>query len=253
MKVSHNGAMRSFLLFLFLMLPATLAGAQQIAGAYKLTTNEELAIIFYKTAGKQPPFESWIRKNEPYKSTAPALRPSVLQQEKQRLAAFWQGFDLAYDTITIAAKTTVSIHQLEADAKTPYPRYELHFDVMKTLAGYFPYAYLDQNFAVIPERPEELERQIIPGERYAYLKQLMPEGAGGPYTLIIRLSPTRAAIDELTRMEGKSYWPLLVKVASLSLWNENGALIWETSSSASLAPPAGELLDLKQNYRPYQR
>ncbi len=239
--------MRCFLfILLFLLTPAS-AQAQNTAGAFRLSGAQDIALAFYKTGGKTPPYESWIRKSARYTTTAPYLRPRVLAAEKEALQKAYRDFNPQSDVLTLGTRISASVHLMQADEQTPWPRYELHFDLPVSSPPSFPYTYLDNKYVLIPSDPDSLLRQTISKDRYDYLARVL-QNESAPLTLIFQMRPVRAEMENPVRdIDGEIMWPLITELAAISLWNEKGAQLWENTMVTGIGPASDELMNLKQN------
>jgi hypothetical protein len=249
--------MRPIYSFPILLLVATVAAGIAWAQPNKIhiSTTEEVVIAFYKTAGAPPPYESWIKETEPYRVTAVARRPATMAQEKARLKSIYESFNPAKDLLTI--RTTViaraAQYQDPNDKDKTISVLEMRFEAGD--ADYFPYDFLDERFAVIPQDIAKHLKPTVMNEQFAYLNEQLDRGK--PVTLILELRPIKADTEGPFNLDGtgggvdaddgKGQWMFLTDIASMSVWNKTGSLLWEYTAPWYITPMRQNLLELKQS------
>lgn len=240
---------------LLILFCGAIGGAIAAPGAVKISSTEDVVIAFYKTGGAIPPFEKWIKLREPYRTTPVARRPAMMEQEKQRLQSLYAGFDPSKDLLSIKTQIiarTSAAQNPDDPEKTDY-RLNMKFSVGD--AHFFPYDFIDERFAVIPQEIQEHLNPFIIKEQYEYLSQQL--GKGKPVTLIMELRPVKADMEApfdmdgtgggINRKDGKGQWMFLTDIASMSVWNKNGSLLWEYTAPWYVTPMRENLLNLYED------
>lgn len=247
--------MRPTAIFLTLLCAAVLAAAAyaQQPGAMKISTAEDVVIAFYKTGGATPPYEKWIKGREPYATTAVARRPALLEQERARLKSLYAAFNPSRDLLTV--RTTViakaAQYQDPDDKDKAVSVLEMRFEAGD--ADYFPYDFLDERFAVIPQDIARHLKPEVGNEQFNYLNAQLERGK--PVTLILELRPVKADMEAPFNLDGtgggvdaddgKGQWMFLTDIASMSVWNKAGSMLWEYTAPWYITPMRQNLLDLK--------
>src|SRR5688572_26196825 len=88
----------------FLMFAALLAtgfAARAELGALKISSSEEIVMLFYKLSGGTPNFDKWITEREPYKTTPLTMRDETFAQEMKKLRDAWEKVNPQKDQIVI--------------------------------------------------------------------------------------------------------------------------------------------------------
>lgn len=250
--ISRPTFYRYFFAVLACLLLAFPTPVQAESGGSPISTTEDVVIAFYKTGGAKPNFEKWVKDREPYRTTPIARRPETLELETTRLKNLYAAFDPKNDFLTI--KTTARAHT----AQTPDPAdptKTIQSLVMEFQAGdadYFPYDFMGERFAVIPQNIKQHLNPAIPRAQYDYLLNVL--GNGKPVTMIIELRPAKADLTAPFDMDGtgggpsekdgKGQWMFLTDIASISIWNKNGTMLWEYTAPWYVTPMRDSLLDL---------
>lgn len=245
---------------LFLALFCLLATLGSIAaawaaitpGAVKFSTAEDVVIAFYKTGGAVPPYEKWITAREPYRTTPLTRRPDFMAEEKARLKSLYAAFDPHKNFITLKTRVVARVvqHQDKDNPDLIHTVLDMRFEAGD--AYFFPYDFIDERFAVIPQDIEKHLKPEIAPEQYDYLKAQLANGK--PVTMIIELRPLKADMEApfdmdgtgggVERKDGKGQWMFLTDIASMSIWNKKGSMLWEYTAPWYVTPMRGTILDL---------
>lgn len=196
--------------------------------AIKTSGSEDVAMAFYKTAGEKPSFDKWIKGTAPYNLTPMARREEIYTQEYERLSKRWIG--TKGDNEYLVIKAWVSAHTYEQPAADPSET--TPFIGIKFAAGdvdYFPYEFLGENFALVPQDMAGRLTAPLPREQFNFLNQeIGPQGAR--LMMLVELKPVRADTNETYKIDKQEFWALLTDVAALSIWSKSGTLLWEYSA-----------------------
>ena len=197
--------------------------------AIKTSSSEDVAMAFYKTTGEKPSFDKWIKGTAPYNLTPMARREEIYAQEYERLSKRWIG--TKGDNEYLVIKAWVSAHTYEQPSATD-PSETTPFIGIKFSAGdvdYFPYEFLGENFALVPQDMTARLTAPLPREQFNFLNQeIGPQGAR--LMMLIELKPVRADTNETYKIDKQEFWALLTDVAALSIWSKSGTLLWEYSA-----------------------
>lgn len=229
------------LFFLLLCLPLV-ANAQM---KVKPSSEEEVAIAFFKTADTNPDFEKWARGSREFKSIASARVPEYLYDEKQRLMREWQKYD-SQDPI-IDVKSNVHLEIKAVQDQEGVDSYWMYISFGRDDAVYFPYEYQDYKIAVIPQMIETLMIQPLQKEQYLMMQEDMEGKRAGDAFIYLQLKPVKAYIHQPYKIDNKDQWALLCDIATMSIksWRTDAPL-WNYSADWYTSPVTKELKDLYQ-------
>ncbi|MEM8833586.1 MAG: hypothetical protein AAGB32_03490 [Pseudomonadota bacterium] len=105
------------ILFAGLLFLLPLSAQAQIGK--KASSEEDIAIAFYKTGGIQPDLKSWVEESEIYRTTPLARRDEMMQRELQRLASKYSTFDPKDDVIVVQTKAKIKhVEEIDPVEKT---------------------------------------------------------------------------------------------------------------------------------------
>lgn len=227
-------------------------GVQAAVGISRSSTTEEIVIAFYKTGGAMPNFEKWIKEREPFRTTAPARRPQMLERETVRLKNMYTAFDPRRDFLTIRtdARARAVEHADPADPARMVMALNIHF--LAGDADYFPYDFMGERFAVVPKDLADYMMPRLEKGQYDYLKAVLENGK--PVTFILQLRPLTADMNAPFDLDGtgggpdakdgKGQWMFLTDIASMSVWNKAGTMLWEYTAPWYITPVRDSLLEL---------
>ncbi len=228
------------LLILTLLLGSVFTSAQA-QKRLKFSTTEDIAIAFYKTGGKIPNFDRWIKEREPYSTTPWARRAAMLKQETSRLQLAYQNFKPNKDFITI--RTFVNLAPQEQKNKAGEKTYTLPI----TFSGapealYFPYDFLDQRIVVMPSKMDKVMKAQITESDYRRITEALRTSAKN--TMIVRLRTTESDFSKPYLIDGIPQWVLKTEIVSLEVWSKQGRLLWEYSAPWYISPNTTQLNNL---------
>lgn len=233
-----------FILYAVFVLCIFSYEASQAQNVFRNSNGKEVAYSFYKTAGSAPNFERWIKKTDPYLSTPLARSESVIKEEKSRLRGEFNAFDPDQYPIRLKLKTRLSLEQKEGiDENVVDLHLNLADEYNKQDMLFFPFTYIDDNFAVIIEEFEKWETIVIPLERYAYLQGHL--NINHDTEIRIELIPTSADIDMPLDIEGIPHWLMSAKIGSFVIYSTNGTQLYAYTAPWYLSPVQAEITELK--------
>ena len=226
--------------------------AQAEVGAAKISSTEDVVIAFYKTGNARPNFEKWIVEREPYRTTALALRPELMDKEMTRLKNAYAAFNPQTDLLTVRTEGMVRVGQFQDPAQPGATITRLDISFRAGEADYFPYDFMGERFAVIPKDLQKLLKPTIQNQQYPYMRDVLKNGK--PVTIILELRPAKADMEAPFNLDGtgggpdaedgKGQWMFLTDVAAISIWNAKGSMLWEYTAPWYITPIRDSLLDL---------
>ncbi len=228
-----------------IVLSLALASQSQAQMRDKPSSEEDVAIAFFKTAGTNPDFDLWAKGTQEYKTTAPARVGEYMFREKQRLMRQWQRYDNQEPIIDVKAPVL-----LEVKATTDQEGNESHWMYISfgnDEAVYFPYKFQEYQIAVIPQMIETLMIQPLQKEQYDMILGEFENKAVGNGMMYIQLKPVKAYIHQPYKIDNKDQWALLADIATMSIKSmKSGTPYWTYSADWYTSPVTEELRDLFQ-------
>lgn len=210
------------------------------------STNEDVAIAFFKTADTNPDFEKWARDGKGYKTIAPSQAADYLYDEKQRLMRLWKKYD--GDNAMIDINTNVDIDLKTTADEDGNQFYWMYINFGKDSSVYFPFTYLEYKIAVIPQMIETMTIQKLQKEQFLLMQQEFDGKVRGQGSLSLQLKPVKAYIHQPYNIDGQDQWALLTDVATMSIKSHRtNAPYWNYSAQWYMSPVREELNDL---YKP---
>ena len=210
------------------------------------STEEDVAIAFFKTAGTNPDFDKWAREGKAYKTVAPARAADFLFDEKQRLMRVWRKYDTVDPIIDISSNVLIELKTTADEDGNQF--YWMYLSFGKDSAVYFPFEYLEYKIAVIPQLIETMTIQQIQKEQFILMQEEFEGKASGEGKLSMQLKPVKAYIHQPYKIDGMDQWALLSDVATMSIKSHRTlAPYWNYSADWYMSPVTEELRDL---YKP---
>jgi hypothetical protein len=226
-----------YLLFIFFV---SFLSIQAVAQNFKITESRDVVFIFYKTAEMKPNFESWAKDGIAYRTAPLTRQEEVLKRETEKLEREFQEFSLKDEVITIKTKVEANLEKREEDGN-----YILKMNFLEGEADYFPYEYEGEHFAVVPKDLKTRLNSIIPEGQYNRIRDEV--GENGKVKAVLQLKPLRAETDAPFEVDEVEQWVLLTEVASLSLWGNDGFMVWNYSAPWYMTPMTRDLIELREN------
>lgn len=212
-----------------------------------LTSGEDVAIAFFKTAKSNPDFDLWAKKSKKYKTVAPAFSAEFLAEEKQRILRKWKKYDERESFIELKLPVTVTLNRKIIDDKGN-EEYWMHITMPDSEMVYFPYQFQDYKFAVIPQKIETLSLQPLQKAQFELMIAEFEEKNIGTAHLYMQLSPVKAYMDQPYEIDGTEQWALVTNVAGLALKSKRtDAALWNYTAPWYLSPVKQDLENLYQD------
>lgn len=205
-----------------------------------VSTPEDVALAFYKTAGERPAFDKWIKFNSVYITAPLTRREDVYAQEIDRLSKKWDSLDLEKDYLTV--RTAVRARLLDI----PEGKKQIEILIPGGKVDYFPYVFMEENFAVLPDELTPHLTPVLSDQEKTFVEQHL-----GPmsrkFFLTVELKPLKADTSGTQVIDGQPQWLLSARLASLALWSPSGFLLWEYTAPWFVTPVTESLNGLYKN------
>lgn len=233
-------------LFSLILILLITAGSHPANAQMSVSSDEDVAFVFFKTAGSPPDFDKWAKETKEYKVAAPAFAATVAGKEKQRLMRRWQ--DIENRTPSLETKMDVPVtlhHEMLAEGEE---RFWMSIKLPENDIFYFPYSFYDYNFAVMPEGLEKLKLQPLQKAQFDLMFSAFGNQPQGTAALYVLMYPVKAYMDQPYDIHGKEQWALITKVAALSLKvAQTQASLWDYTAPWYLSPKEKEVRSLYED------
>lgn len=231
---------KPFTLAIICLLVSVSAGFAQ--SFIQNSSAQDVAFTFYKTAGATPHYERWVKASEPYLSTPQAKWAKVLEDQKNFLRTSFDKFDPESDLIITKIKARAMIERPDDPEIDPMV-ITLRFPHEREDREIFlPYEFGGDNFAVIIDDLNERKVFEIPPKETPYVTSHL---GNREITAVFRLAAISADIEKPFMMGEEAYWLLATNIASLSLWNKTGVLVYEYIAPWYFSPANEDIGSLK--------
>lgn len=206
------------------------------------SSGQDVAFSFYKTADATPNYDRWIKNSDPYLSTPQAKWRAVMISQREFLKTAFKSYDPNQDLIVVKSKARVKLDRPDNPETDPMLltfRFRHERDNREL---FFPFEYGGDHFAVIVDDLDELRTAEIRPKEVPYVNSQL---TNREVTVVLRLAPVSADINTPYMMEDAPYWLLGTKVASLSLWNREGNIVYEHIAPWYFSPATEDISKLK--------
>lgn len=210
--------------------------------AEKLSSNEDVAIAFFKTGGVTPDFTKWALKSDKHATVPKPREAEYLAKEIRRTRELWENYDPEKDTITL--KTMVDVKLATEIDEKGLPHHSMTLSFEKGAADYFPFKFQDYIIAVVPQKLNQLLAQSLPPEQFSLFQTEFDNKWSGRGLLYFELKPVKADMSRPYEMDGHEQWMLVADVASLSLKNPRGSALWNYSAPWHITPTTRGVRDM---------
>lgn len=225
----------AFIILCVFMISAPTSSKAQFT--IEQSSSEEAFIAFYKTGGTIPNFEGWIKSRAPYNIAPWAMREQIYEEEQTRLVEAFENFKPAEDFLKIRSKIKVDFEEFQM--KNPETGVDEKHIVMKSIffnkgdaTIYFPYEFMDQYIALVPDNIEKFTSAIITKEEFDYISKNVTDRP----TVYIEMVPFYANLESPENLDGQDQWALHTKVVSYLIINPKGSVIWEKTAPWYVSP-----------------
>jgi hypothetical protein len=237
---------RCFFLILAVVGLMLAAGAPARAQAPDIAEPEDVALAFYKVAGLRPAFAVWAEESERYHLAPVARRPRVLAEEAGRLLAAYNAYDPANDLLNVSTTALVTLREEPDPDNITRSRHFLLWDLDSKDGDIFPYAFRDTTFALVPHKLDSFKRAPISADQHRYLAERLG-GTLKRARMVLHMRGQYADAQKPITMYGHDVWALVTLMAGVSLWADDGGILWEKSADWYVSPQTRALNDLKED------
>ncbi len=242
MATFKGSMMKSVFFFACLALSLALAAPARAQEAPKagiffnpqMSSPAYVAMVYYKMAGKKPPFEQWAMHSESYKTATDFDKMAVRAQKAAELEKYYSLLSIS-DPIVI--KTAVRL--------SPYSQVSKGFMVESFRDDtYFSFSFGGESFAVIPHRL--MDYQWIDAD--AALGQKISNAAANksnPLEITIYAVPLSVDRRASMALDGQDHWLVSGKVQNIVLSTADGTqVLWEKHDAGYKDKTREELMNL---------
>jgi hypothetical protein len=209
----------------------------------EISSSEDVAIAFFRTAGANPDFGLWAKNHEEYKRQSETRAADFLFKEKQRLIKRWQDYEQDRDLITVHMTVNIALEQLPSEESENH--YLMHMDFEQGSLTYFPFEYQDYKIAVIPQRLEKFLKQEITPAQYASMNEVVGKDSEGTVDAFIQMKPTKSYISQPYMIDNHEQWAMIADIVVLSLRAPSDQrILWNYGADWFVSPVTKELRDL---------
>lgn len=221
---------------------SSLTTATTARASADLSAPEDIAIAFFKLGDSTPDFETWAKHSKQYKSAAPVLALDILEKERQRLIGKWRAFDPEEDILSIRGPVAVQLKTTMDNQGVE--QYWMHIIYDAGDVAYFPFKYLQYDFAVIPQQLDSFLTQPLQKQQFEFIKKDLLDTRGKAY-LYLQLKPVKAYMNQPYVIDGEQQWALISDIATMALVSkETKKPIWNYGSDWYVSPVTEDLRDL---------
>lgn len=235
--MSHSPFLRLKALFLFIFCAVLiLTGWEARAAQQRLTPEYIAGFAFFKYAGVQPDFRSWVTLSDAYKIASPRERVNMIHNDVPFLENAFTNYDYGDSPIKIKTIVQVDIPTPSVAAKMLQ---ELGFVTVKIVLpeekeSYFAVPVADMWIALVPKDIDsyvniELSKEEFEGFKKAAANNGLKtmKGQAREAFLHIEMIPFMANTTSPLVVNGYELWTLMADVVSFELWSpDDKALIW---------------------------
>jgi len=242
-------------LFFAITAPTHYANAQLNSAT---STAEDIALFFYKTGNATPNFRLWAKESDDYAKQPVARREGYIVDHMIELSSKYQNIDIKEDLITIKMPVNLFIEMNKDEPITNEvnelgealtARLAIRFNGAENL-DYFPYIFLDQKIAVIPNNLKEFQNVNISERDFELIKQANQFNHRRYYDGVFELKARTVDLTQPHNLDGANQWIFRTDIAVLSVLNKRGNVVWQMSAPWYTAPNEENLHELYQGQRP---
>ena len=215
MKIIKN--FKRCILFLISLIAVFLNEPQTCTAQNILSPSsaEDVAIVFYKTAGVKPNFKEWEKKKDEFKTKSLTETQNYIEKENQRFLKKWVEFDKTDSIININFSAKAIIKPLPLENSKEKPTYNFYILTPNAQKTYFPYIFQDTSFSVIAQDFEQfLSHKIEETQSFLILKNI-DLNKEEPVEVFISIQPQKAYTDKPEHIDGIDQWILMGRITSM--------------------------------------
>lgn len=193
-------------------------GLTSQAQAPRATSDLQVAMLFYKLIDKQPKFQAWAAASQAYEQAGMLNKEWVLESQTKALK----------DTFSVYTKSEPIIAKM-AVVLSPYDTAKKQFTVVNIRPStFFPYAYAQRKYAVVPLGLETVRYIQTDGSEAGTIDQAANSNGYRKVTLYLYIRPIvpiRAG-EYPVQLAGAIYYLISGNVLNAALYDK-GKLLWE--------------------------
>jgi len=186
----------------------------------KSTSAKDVSFLFHKMAGIPIDYRQWAAQTQEYATAVEQRKESVLNEQILKLQMEHAGLDQDKSDIIIRTQITTKVDDT--------PEIGLHLDFSADGPLFFPYNYLEENYAVIAQNIDLLKFIPLGKLESAYIKNKI--SMHGKTYMVLKVRPHRVDATEKTEIYKKKYWLMLGRIASMHLYNTELETLWSWTS-----------------------
>lgn len=213
-------------LFMVFFLSATPVAQAQTAAPAGLSAEYLTGLAFYKFAGVDPDFKTWVVNSQAYKDSTPHDRADMIREEVPHLQNTFSNYMIEDNPITIKVKATfvapsaVAAKTMLADKK----KITIPVKLTEMSNAYFPLQVGEMWIALIPKDLEKMLEMTFTADEYEAFRRRAAEAGmiGRPCTLILTMVPIKADITAPLQVNDFSLWMLMAEIIKFELWSQDG-------------------------------
>ncbi len=182
----------------------------------RATSAKDVALLFHKMAEQPIDYEAWAKQTQEYATAVDMRKDAVLKQSKADLEIEYNAVDPKQSDIVIRTY----IHSNVTDA----PKVGLNLDFSADGPLFFPYEFMEQNYAVIAQNIDLLKFIPLGHLEAAYIRNKI--SAKGKTYMVLKVRPHRVDAQEKAQIYNDDFWLMLGRIASIHLYNKELETLW---------------------------
>lgn len=181
------------------------------------TPAKDIALLFHKIAGMEPDYEEWAKTTQDYITAVDDRKDAVLKDQALALSLDYGGVDKYSTDVIVRTQIAVKID----DTKK---KKGLVLDFKADGPLFFPYQYIDKNYALIAQNIDLLKFIPLGKLEASYIKNKI--SAHGKTYMVLKIRPYKVDASAPTKIFDQYFWPLLGRIASIHLYNRELETLW---------------------------
>lgn len=194
------------------------------------TKSRDVAMLFHKMSETDIDYDVWAMNSQEYATAVDERKESVLDEERLNVQMAYAELDPKNTDIVIRTQITTKV---EEGKKTGLV---LDFAVDGPL--FFPYTYLEENYALIAQNIDLLKFIPLGKLEATYIKNKI--SSQGKTFMVLKVRPHKVDTKEQTQIYDKNFWMMLGRVASIHLYNKELETLWSWTADWYISELDGE-------------
>ncbi len=216
---SYTSPFRRFFIACFLLLFVVFGLSIHTAQAQLFedsTVPKDVALLFYKMSGRTINYQEWAQNTQEYATAVDSKKETVLQEEIAKLEVEYATVEEDQTDVIIRSNITTKVEDS--------PRSGLHLDFSAEGPLFFPYQYMNENFAVIAQNIDLLKFIPLGKLEATYIKNKISDH--GRTYMVLKVRPHRVDSKGKTEIFNQKFWLMLGRIASIHLYNKDLETLW---------------------------